>query len=200
MQSRSAERLIRDEPLLNLRGEKVALGPLRRELIPAYNRWINEFEGAFTLCGRLDPVTLDQRTDFYERASRDPETWTFTIYETATLRPVGMTWLFLLDRAAHSGFIGIHVGEKADRGSGFGGEAMALVMDYGFHALGLHSVELRVVASNVRGVRAYQRAGFRIIGRRREAVYVGRRRDDFLWLQCLARDFRSPALVDLVDE
>src|SRR5439155_22112354 len=49
-----------DEPIVNLRGEKVALGPLRRELIPDYNRWINEFEGVLTLCGQLDPVTLDQ--------------------------------------------------------------------------------------------------------------------------------------------
>src|SRR4051812_31282641 len=113
-----------DEPLLNLRGKKVALGPLQRGLIPAYNRWINEFEGVLTLSGRLDPVTLDQRIDFYERASRDPESWSFTIYEAAELRPVGMTWLFLTDRAAHSGFIGIHIGEKECRGRGYGGEAM----------------------------------------------------------------------------
>jgi RimJ/RimL family protein N-acetyltransferase len=199
VQSRSAERLIRDEPLLNLRGEKVALGPLRRELIPAYNRWINEFEGAFTLCGQLDPVTLDQRTDFYERSCRQPEPWTFTIYELATLRPVGMTWLFLLERTARAGFVGIDIGEKADRGRGYGSEALALVMDYGFHALGLRSLELTVVASNLRGVRAYQRAGFRIIGRRREAVYVGSRRDDFLYMQCLASEFCSPALAQIVD-
>lgn len=185
-----------DEPLLNLRGQRVALGPLRRSLIPAYNRWINEFEGVLTLSGRLDPVTLDQRIDFYERASRDPDTWSFTIYEAAELRPVGMTWLFLTG-AAHSGFIGIHIGEPECRGRGYGGEAIALVMDYGFHALGLHSLELTVAASNIKGVRAYQRAGFRLIGRRREAVYVGSRRDDLLYLQCLASDFRSPALAQL---
>src|SRR5947207_145374 len=150
-----------DEPILNLRGDKVALGPLRRNLVPTYNRWINEFEGVFTLCGQLDPVTLDERTDFYERSCREPEPWTFTIYELATLRPIGMTWLFLTDRLAHSGFIGIDIGEKECRGRGYGGEAMALVMDYGFNALGLHSLELTVVASNIAGVRAYQRAGFR---------------------------------------
>jgi diamine N-acetyltransferase len=188
-----------DEPILNLRGEKVALGPLCRDLIPVYNRWINEFEGVFTLCGQLDPVTLDQRTDFYERASRDTETWSFTIYEAATLRPVGMTWLFLTGQGAHSGFIGIHIGEPECRGHGYGGDAMALVMDYSFHALGLHSLELTVAASNIAGVRAYERAGFRVVGRQREAVYVGSRVDDFLYMQCLAREFHSPALARLAD-
>ena len=33
-----------EAPILNLRGEKVALGPLRRDLVPTYLRWINDFE------------------------------------------------------------------------------------------------------------------------------------------------------------
>lgn len=183
-------------PNLMLRGEKVALGPLRRDLIPAYTRWINEFEGQLTLSGNLDPVTLEQRAASYERWVSDDEP-TFTIYESQSLRAVGMIGLWVTDRFAHSGSIFIHIGEKECRGRGYGGEAVALVMDYGFKAMNLHSLEITVVASNLAGVRAYQRAGFRIIGRRREAVYVGSRREDFLYLHCLAAEFDSPALARL---
>jgi diamine N-acetyltransferase len=183
-------------PILNLQGEKVALGPLHRDLIPFYTRWSNEFEGQFTF-STVEPITQEQRTASYERWSRDREDSTFTIYEAATLRPIGMTGIWIPDRFAHSGFIFIYIGEKECRGRGYGGEAMALVMDYGFHALNLQSLETTVIASNIAGVRAYQRAGFRVIGRRREAVRVGSRVEDFLYMHCLPDEFHSPALARL---
>lgn len=185
-------------PLLNLQGEKVALGPLRRDLIPCYTRWINEFEGQFTF-SIAEPITQEQRTASYERWSRDRDGATFTIYEAASLRPIGMTGIWIPDRFAHTGFIFILIGEKERRGRGYGGEAMALVMDYGFHALNLQSLETTVIAGNIAGVRAYQRAGFRVIGRRREAARVGARVADFLYMHCLADEFHSPALARLSD-
>ena len=30
-----------EEPVLNIAGERVALGPLREDLLPLYGRWIN---------------------------------------------------------------------------------------------------------------------------------------------------------------
>lgn len=38
-----------DGPILNVRGELVALGPLREDLLPEYTRWINDFETLRTL-------------------------------------------------------------------------------------------------------------------------------------------------------
>ena len=37
------------EPLTNIDGERVALGPLRRDLLPLYQRWINDFTALRTL-------------------------------------------------------------------------------------------------------------------------------------------------------
>jgi diamine N-acetyltransferase len=181
--------------LINLEGEKVALGPLRRELVAAYTRWINEVPGVFTLSGRLDPVSLTQREAYYVRVSRDLETSQFTIYERATLRPIGMTWLFPTDPLHRCGFIGIDIGEPECRGRGYGTEAIRLMLEYGFHALSLELIELTVVASNVAGIRAYERAGFKIVGTRRQAVRVGIRVEDFLHLACHASAFQPSVLT-----
>ena len=32
-----------DAPILNITGEKVALGPARRDLLPLYLKWMNDF-------------------------------------------------------------------------------------------------------------------------------------------------------------
>ena len=38
-----------EEPILNVVGELVALGPLRRDLLPLYQRWINDLGTMRTL-------------------------------------------------------------------------------------------------------------------------------------------------------
>jgi RimJ/RimL family protein N-acetyltransferase len=67
------------------------------------------------------------------------------------------------------------------------------MLDYGFTALGLHSIMLTVFSNNERGLRAYKRAGFRECGRRREAWRLGNRAYDVIYMDCLATEFQ---LVD----
>ena len=38
-----------DTSIINIFGEKVALGMLRRDLLPLYQKWINHFEVVVTL-------------------------------------------------------------------------------------------------------------------------------------------------------
>ena len=68
------------------------------------------------------------------------------------------------------------------------------MLDYAFVARGLHSVLLDVAAYNPGGIRAYEKAGFREIGRRREADMMGGKRWDVVYMQALASEFESPVL------
>ncbi len=43
--------------ILNIEADLVALGPLRRDLLPLYQRWINDLEALRTL-GAFPPTTL----------------------------------------------------------------------------------------------------------------------------------------------
>ena len=49
------------------------------------------------------------------------------------------------------------------------------MLDYAFTALGLHSVMLIVDEFNLAGRRAYEKAGFREFGRRRQCHWIGGR-------------------------
>jgi len=66
------------------------------------------------------------------------------------------------------------------------------VLDYAFNALGLHNVMLETFSYNERAIRAYTRAGFREMGRRRESARVGGRAYDDVYMDCLSTDFRNP--------
>lgn len=68
------------------------------------------------------------------------------------------------------------------------------MLDYAFTALGLHSAMLTVYATNLAGLHAYTKAGFRESGRRRESHWQGGRLWDTVYLDCLASEFVRPAL------
>jgi RimJ/RimL family protein N-acetyltransferase len=188
-----------DAPALNLVGEKVALGPLRRDLIPLYHRWNNDFAVSLTV-EEMAPETLDNTEAWYLRAGKGDvnDRVSFTVYERPALRPVGTANLHRIDHVHRTAFFGMAISEKECWGKGYGTETAQLVLAYGFAALNLHSVRLTVYEFNARGIRAYTRAGFKPIGRWRQAVCVGDRHYDVIYMDILATEFQSPHLARLL--
>ena len=90
------------------------------------------------------------------------------------------------------------IGDPDARGRGFGTETARLMLDYAFTALGLHSLMLRVFEFNLAGRRAYEKAGFREIGRRRQCHFMGGRLWDTIYMDCLASEFTSPVLSQIL--
>ena len=184
------------EPIVNIVGERVALGPIRRDLVDVFQRWSNDFTVRRTF-GIPEPTTLEQQAKSYDRAVADNDAAFFTLYECNGWRPIGFTYLegiIWRDRTAE---FGILIGEADARGKGYGTEATSLTLDYAFVALGLHSVILRVYAYNLAGKRAYEKAGFRAFGTRRESKLMGGRLWDQIYMEALASEFTSPVLAPI---
>jgi diamine N-acetyltransferase len=173
-------------PIVNIVGERVALGPHRRDLILVYQRWINDLGTLRTLGAPPRPLTLEQETAWYEGHAK-PDYVGFTVYERATWRPIGNTGLHHIDDRNRTAEFGIMIGEPDCRGKG-----------YAFTALGLHNVMLRVFAYNLAGIRAYTKAGFKEFGRRRQAQFMGGRWWDVVYMECLASEFTSPVLAHIL--
>ena len=155
-----------ERPVLNITGDLVALGPLRRDLLPLYQRWINDLEAARGL-GAFLPFTVEKETEWYESEAKSERSILFTIYELSTLRPIGTTALMDLDHRNRKAEFGINVGEPDCRNKGYGTETTRLMLDYAFNVVGLHNVMLGVFEFNRGAVRAYEKAGFQEVGRRR---------------------------------
>jgi len=184
------------KPNINICGEKVALGPIRRDMLPLYERWMNDFEVTRGI-GRVGPFTVEQEQDWYEYASKAKDSVTFNIYELGPeesetyLRPIGTAGLMSIDHRHGEAEFGIMLGEKSAWGKGYGTEVARLMLDYGFNVLGLHNIWLRVLSFNEYAVRAYERAGFRMAGRLREQHKLGNRRYDDIYMDCLATEFEG---------
>ena len=146
---------------------------------------------------RLEPLTVAVLADYWAALS-DPEvsrlTGTHAVFQPSDVE----TWLrtrqdhhdradWAILRADDGAFLGEAVLNDLDPdnesasyrvwlagpavfGRGYGSEATRLVVDYALDAVGLHRLTLEVFDHNPRARRVYEKCGFVVEGRRREAL------------------------------
>lgn len=173
-----------------LRGERAALGPLRTDLVVRYAAWVNDPEvkdgilnlGLYTPGDELRVVEAMQAA----AAQKDPTGVHFTVYDRQDGEPVGMVGLFDLSWRHRRAELGIAIGAR--RGTGLGTDAVRLTLDWAFDVLSLHNVLLGYLGHNDGARRCYERAGFREIGRRREAILKHGRLVDEIYMDAVATD------------
>jgi diamine N-acetyltransferase len=178
-------------PIINLRGERVALGPLHRGLLPLLVRWENDFPTIDLGGDAPRPQSPEAVAAAWERLiAGEREGWIgFAIYELPDLRPIGHANIRDVGGMHGTAEFGIAIAEPALRGRGYGTEATRLLLGYAFRTLGLNNVLLDTTADNVAALRCYAKAGFREIGRRRQAYWRGGRLIDVVFMDCLRDDF-----------
>src|SRR3954452_16649639 len=129
------------EPDFVVVGEKVALGPLRPDLAPAYARWMNQLEvrRGFAQLGVATPQTQEKwvQENIERSAKREPDAVEFTVYDRTDSAAGGTADLFPTPHAHGAAACAAAMGER--RGQGSGTEAGRLALDYAFHVLQLRN-------------------------------------------------------------
>jgi RimJ/RimL family protein N-acetyltransferase len=188
-----------DVPVYNIVGERVALGPLVRDIVPLAHRWYNDFWIMRTYGGALAGKPIEAIERWYEREIENEDARWFVIHERATDRAIGLTDLFQIEQDHGLAWFGMMIGEADVRGKGYATETTRLMLDYAFTALNLRTVMLSVDEFNSAGRRAYARAGFREAGRVRGATLVAGKRYDRIIMDCVADEFDSPVLRAMLE-
>ncbi len=167
-------------------GSRVALGPLRRDLLPVYRRWRDGFVALRAMSGDAWSAVLDEDGPWYDDLVMTDEHVWFTIYELKTLRPIGITGLIDIDQNDRSAEFFLHIGEVASQARGLGTETGRLMLEYAFVALQLETLFLMTYEFNLSELRSFERVGFREFGRQRQAHLKGGRLWDVIYLEVQA--------------
>ena len=187
-------------PIVNIRGDKVALGPFQVEQVEHLERWYNDYEVMRNWGWLPGPRTAAELRPYFDPGGffRQPENAAFAVYETACWEMVGFAGLLQIDHTNRTAEFFVVIGEQRHRGKGFGTEATRLVLDHAFVGIGLANVILDVFAYNPAGIRAYEKAGFRRIGVRRTSKLMGGRLWDTVIMDAVADEFESPVLRSIL--
>jgi diamine N-acetyltransferase len=184
----------KQQRLILVQGNRVGLGALRHDLIPAYLRWRSDPEVMRGTGESTQVPTVEAVQAWYEQATRPGNSEVhFTIYDLDDVAPVGTALLVRVDQHAGTAEFGLTIGER--RNQGLGSEATKLVLDWAFTVMGLHNILLVTFSWNLPAIRAYSKAGFREIGRRRGAVLTFGQRYDQVLMDAVADEFTDSVLA-----
>lgn len=168
-------------------GEHIYLSPINTDDVGIYTKWMNDKEISENLGNFTHVFSLYSEQKALERMVS--EGYNFAIVHSEDDILLGNISLIETDQISRKATVGLFIGEAENRGSGYGTEALHLLLDYAFKTLNLHNIMLMVHADNDQGLACYRKAGFREFGRRHEAKYKDGRYIDVIYMEILDREF-----------
>jgi RimJ/RimL family protein N-acetyltransferase len=130
--------------------------------------------------------------EWLEKDLKEDETNLFFMMRTLEDdKLIGFIGLFDIQWYHRDAYVGVGIGEREYWGRGFGTDAMRIILRYAFTALSLNRVTLAVFEYNPRGVRSYEKAGFKIEGRARGYLHREGRRWDLINMGILREEWQA---------
>ena len=162
--------------------QRVTLRPSTWEDIPRRVGWLNDPEVTEFTGTEAGETTIE-----LAKRRQAERTWPDWIIEVKG-RPIGCCTLCLDDAGQEASF-GIVIGEKDCWDKGYGAAALREALRVGFEELGLHRVHLEVFLGNTRGIRCYEKCGFRREGLHLKARWKRGRWQDMVSMAILREEW-----------
>jgi diamine N-acetyltransferase len=178
-------------------GERLRFRGIDRDDLRIFVEWINDPE-ILQGIGVYLPYSMTDEEEWFEKMRQRPaEEHNLAIEVKAptqegdeeTWKLIGSCGFFNLDLRNSSSEFGIMIGEKSYWNQGYGTEAVHMLVQLGFNTLNLNRIYLRVLGTNPRAIRAYEKAGFTHEGLQRQAEFRDGRYIDMLVMSILRSEF-----------
>ena len=170
--------------MLSLQGENIFLRALEPEdlelLFSIENN--SEFWEVSTTTTPYSRFILKQYLENSHRDIYEVKQLRLVICRTKDEKPIGLIDLFDFEPKHKRAAIGILIEDKKDRGKGFGADALNVLCSFCFSQLDLHQVYASVGVENRASQRLFEKAGFSLVGIRKDWTLVnGQFRDELLY-------------------
>jgi RimJ/RimL family protein N-acetyltransferase len=139
------------------------------------------------------PLSAAQMKKRHEKEKEDEKAkrlFYFVIRSREGDRPLGFVRLHWIEWSNGASHLRLYIGDPADRGKGYGSEALRLALRYAFEELNLHGLTISIAAYNEGAIRFFERAGFVTEVVRRQGIYKNGRRWDLLMMGLLKEEWK----------
>jgi diamine N-acetyltransferase len=177
-------------------GKRVRLRAIDRKDLPLFVTWLNDPEVRENISIYV-PLSINQEEEWFNamlKQSIEEQPLTIEVLQGEEWSVVGDMSLFKIDFHNRNAEIGIFIGDKQYWGQGYGVDAMRLMLRHGFNNLNLNRIYLRVYETNQRGIRCYEKCGFKLEGRMRQAQFLNGKYIDMLWMAVLKDEWQDAAI------
>ncbi len=158
--------------MIELNGEKIKLKPIDSTHTDKIVHWRNNKEVVKNFIYQ-EKLTVEGHEKWMREKVKTGKVIQFIIYEKEEGREIGSAYFRDIHWEKREAEYGIFIGEDWARGGkGYGTETAEKMVEYAFNQLRLRRVYLRVIDTNERAIRSYEKAGFLKIENRKEEVFL----------------------------
>lgn len=167
-------------------GKKCYLSPIDAQDAEKFTEWLNDIELTENLTLYPHNISIENEKEALLNLSKGHN---YSIIDIEKNELIGNCGFTNLDNINQTSEVGLFIGNKTYWNKGYGTEALTLLMDYGFKALNLHNISLRVFSFNERAIKSYEKIGFKRIGKIRESLLREKERHDIILMDILYNEF-----------
>lgn len=166
-----------------LEGKVVYLGALQSDDLDAVTEWYNDADTLRNLDAvAARPQTREQIQSWYDERIGRASGFLFAIRRRVDDALIGYVELDEILWQHQTTGLAILIASAADRGKGYGRDAIEITMRFAFQELNLHRLQLTVFAYNTPAIALYEGLGFQLEGTFREFLQRdGARHDMYLY-------------------
>jgi RimJ/RimL family protein N-acetyltransferase len=173
-----------------LKGNRIVLRTLRREDLKELASLMADREIG-ELTGEVYPLTEKEMDGFYEKCQKTDDRIWFLIIDAETDKIIGETGFLRIFTPWRTADYSLMIYDRAYWNKGFGKEAAALMLDYGFNALNFHRLAIGVVGFNGPALKFWKSIGFNEEGRQKDGYFCRGKYHDFIMMSLLESDYRK---------
>jgi len=170
----------------------ISLMPLSLENVTSFYKWINDKEVIRYSLSYFDKITSEgEISRWYREMLNEKNSINLGIYLKNTNELIGYAGISKISETNKSGEYFIFIGEKKYWGKGIGTQVTKEVLELGFNKFDLNRIMLTVSEPNIGGIRAYEKSGFIVEGRLREACFRNNEFHDKIVMSVLRHEWKS---------
>ena len=160
-----------------------------QDVFPFYE-WLNDSESIKYSLSAFQKINSKTEIDlWFETILKDQKNLNLGIFLEESNKLIGYAGICSISQQNKSGEYFIFIGDKSVWGKGIGSKVSKQIIKIAFQDKKLNRLMLTVSAPNIGGVKAYQKAGFNLEGRLRQACFRDGALHDKLIMSVLKEDY-----------
>lgn len=156
--------------------------------------WSNDIEMSLKTGDISDMINLETQKTYLENMNNSTR-YGFYIVDKKSNQVIGIARLMRINWINRNAVMGIFIGDKKNRKSGFGTEASEMILDFAFNILNLRNVMTEVFSFNEGSSSLCKKIGMKEIGRRRKAIIYGKHEYDEVYFDILDEEFEKTSII-----
>jgi RimJ/RimL family protein N-acetyltransferase len=144
----------------------------------------------------LSPFQIKKQYEEMDKEAEKHDAFNFAVRLKEDDRLIGFARLFRIEWTHATGSLQIGLGDRNDRGKGYGTEVLRLLLRYAFEELNLYRLAATTAEYNTGAIRFFERVGFVVEVRRRQAIQRDGKRWDAVMLGLLRDEWKREMISE----